>query len=105
MGVRDTAFVTEKKVLEPQLDDEMENLQIFVKLTEEDRRERNLRIDLGEDSARLKIPNQNHGNQNRGGWDNDWKQDWNKPDWKQGQRNQGSWSNSGAKPTAWKRSA
>merc|ERR1712039_395732 len=85
--VRDVAFVTEKQVLEAQLDDEMESLQIFIKLTEEDRRERHLRLDLGDESARLKIQGgQNYGNQNRG---------WNSGgggDWKQGGRNQ-NWGN------------
>jgi len=54
--VHDTTRITAKtKVLDSQLDAEMESLQIFVKLTEEARRDRNLRIDLGEESAKLKI--------------------------------------------------
>jgi len=53
--VNDAVFVTKKEVLESQLDAEMECLQIFAKLTEEARRYRNLRLALGEDSARLKL--------------------------------------------------
>jgi len=54
--VHDTTRITSKtKVLDSQLDAEMESFQIFVKLTEEARRDRNLHIDLGEESAKLKI--------------------------------------------------
>merc|ERR1712137_1372505 len=53
--VQDTVNVTENNVLEPALDSDMENLQIFVQLTEEDRRHRILRIESGDESARLKL--------------------------------------------------
>jgi len=75
--VRDTVHVGENNVLEGLLDAEMESLQIFVKLTEEDRRDRALRIDLGEEGARLKVQTnnwENNGN-NGGNWGgNNWKQ-------------------------------
>jgi len=72
--------VTDKHVLDAHLDDEMETLQIFVKLTEEDRRHRNLRIDLGEESAKLKFAqNQQNGNkaQAQSGWQQGGAQGWN----------------------------
>lgn len=65
--VNDTVYATKKQVLESQLDAEMESLEIFTKLTEEARRYRNLRIALGEDSAKLKLsqPALNPGQQNQ----------------------------------------
>eukprot|EP00435_Cladocopium_sp_Y103_P023397 s667_g5.t1 len=58
--VRDTLLVTKNpisklRVLESQLPEELECLNIFVMLTEEHRRERQRRIDLGDDAARLKF--------------------------------------------------
>merc|ERR1712060_368234 len=38
-----------------QIDPDLENLQVFVKLTEEDRRHRMLRVDLGDEAARLRV--------------------------------------------------
>jgi len=54
--IRDTVLVTGKnKVLEPQLPEDLESHNLFVMLTEESRRDRNRRIDMGDESARLKI--------------------------------------------------
>jgi len=58
--VRDTTLVTKNpisklRVLESQLPEELECLNIFVMLTEEHRRERQRRLDLGDDTARLKF--------------------------------------------------
>jgi len=54
--VRDTVIRSGKnQVVEAQLPDDMESLGIFVMLTEESRRERIRRIDMGDDSARLKL--------------------------------------------------
>jgi len=54
--IRDTVVVNRKnQVVEPQLPDDMESLGIFIMLTEEARRDRNRRIDLGDDSAKLKL--------------------------------------------------
>eukprot|EP00419_Tripos_fusus_P022968 CAMPEP_0172718730 /NCGR_PEP_ID=MMETSP1074-20121228/75096_1 /TAXON_ID=2916 /ORGANISM="Ceratium fusus, Strain PA161109" /LENGTH=937 /DNA_ID=CAMNT_0013543999 /DNA_START=51 /DNA_END=2861 /DNA_ORIENTATION=- len=54
--VRDTVMaIGNNQVVEAQLPDDMESLGIFVMLTEESRRERMRRIDLGDDSARLKL--------------------------------------------------
>merc|ERR1711957_368397 len=78
--IQDTVVVTDKHVLDAHLDDEMETLQIFVKLTEEDRRHRNLRIDLGEESAKLKFAqHQQNGNkaQAQSGWQQGGAQGWN----------------------------
>jgi len=61
--VRDTVFMNEKQVLRSMLPDEMESFQIFVKLTEDARRDRVMRIDLGDEKARLKI-----SRQSKGGW-------------------------------------
>jgi len=53
--VNDAVYVSKKLVMESQLEAEMECLQIFVKLTEEERRYRNLQLALGEESAKLKL--------------------------------------------------
>lgn len=54
--VRDTITINEKsEVLEPQLSDDMDNFDIFVKLTEENRRERQRRIDAGDATAKLQF--------------------------------------------------
>ncbi|CAE7558921.1 Hnrnpu [Symbiodinium sp. CCMP2456] len=54
--VSDTVLIMGKsKVLEPQLPDDLESTNLFVMLTEESRRDRNRRIDMGDDSAKLKI--------------------------------------------------
>merc|ERR1719215_2556540 len=70
--VNDAVYVTPKNLVDSQLDAEMESLDIFLKLTEEARRYRNLRLALGEDAAKLKLsqPQQNfsgsHTSQNQG---------------------------------------
>mmetsp|Transcript_45932 Transcript_45932/g.116793 ORF Transcript_45932/g.116793 Transcript_45932/m.116793 type:complete len:927 (+) Transcript_45932:75-2855(+) len=54
--VKETVYITKKsKVLESLLPDDMENFSIFVMLTEEARRERNRRVDMGDESAKLKF--------------------------------------------------
>eukprot|EP00931_Biecheleriopsis_adriatica_P085223 TRINITY_DN5953_c0_g1_i1.p1 TRINITY_DN5953_c0_g1~~TRINITY_DN5953_c0_g1_i1.p1 ORF type:complete len:943 (-),score=265.24 TRINITY_DN5953_c0_g1_i1:43-2871(-) len=54
--VNDTMLLTGKsRVLEPQLPDDLSSTDIFVMLTEESRRDRIRRIDLGEESVRLNI--------------------------------------------------
>lgn len=54
--VRDTVVVNRKnQVVEPQLPEEMESLGILAMLTEEARRDRTRRVDLGDESARLKL--------------------------------------------------
>mmetsp|Transcript_4847 Transcript_4847/g.11307 ORF Transcript_4847/g.11307 Transcript_4847/m.11307 type:complete len:908 (-) Transcript_4847:111-2834(-) len=53
--VKDTVFLTPQQIIESQLPDELESLGIFGKLTEEDRRHRILRSDLGEEGAKLKF--------------------------------------------------
>merc|ERR1719203_1716425 len=54
--IKDMVVVGRKvKVVEPQLPDDMESLGIFVMLTEESRRDRVRRVDLGDDTARLKL--------------------------------------------------
>ncbi|CAK0856577.1 unnamed protein product [Prorocentrum cordatum] len=61
--VRDAVLVDGKGVLVNCLSEEMETYQIFVKITEEARRFRLMRIDLGEESAVLKFAAQNGGQQ------------------------------------------
>ena len=41
--------------MEPLLSTELDNLDVFVKLTEESRRERQRRLDAGDETARLKL--------------------------------------------------
>lgn len=54
--VKDTVSLdTAKKVMSSPLQDDLEGLDIFVKLTEESRRERQRRIDAGDETARLKF--------------------------------------------------
>lgn len=54
--VRETVHITKKnKVLESLLPEDMENFSIFAMLTEEARRERTRRVDMGDESAKLKF--------------------------------------------------
>lgn len=53
--VRDSIVVCPPKVIESMLSPELEDNDIFVKLTEEARRERLRRLDAGDESARLKF--------------------------------------------------
>mmetsp|Transcript_102712 Transcript_102712/g.177382 ORF Transcript_102712/g.177382 Transcript_102712/m.177382 type:complete len:197 (+) Transcript_102712:1722-2312(+) len=54
--VKDTVVIeAEKSVLSSQLADDCDSLDIFVKLTEESRRERQRRIDAGDETARLQF--------------------------------------------------
>merc|ERR1719203_2389746 len=54
--IKDTVMVSKRgKVVESQIPEDMDSLGIYVMLTEEARRHRVCRIDLGDDSAKLKI--------------------------------------------------
>jgi len=54
--IRDTVIVSKSiKVIESQLTDDLESNEVFVKLTEESRRDRQRRIDAGDDAAQLKF--------------------------------------------------
>lgn len=53
--VKDTVSLNDKKVLVPELSEDLDNFDIFLKLTEDCRRERQLNIDLGEKAAVLKF--------------------------------------------------
>jgi len=53
--VNDAVYVTTQNLVDSQLDAEMECWDIFVKLTEEARRYRGLRLALGEEAAKLKL--------------------------------------------------
>lgn len=79
--VDDTVFITEKNVLEPNLGDDMETFQVFIQITEETRRQRQLRIDAGEEGAKLKIKKDAAWSDNRGS-----KRDYqgSQPQWQQG---------------------
>jgi len=60
--IRDTVLITGKsKVLEAQLPEDLESTNLFVMLTEESRRDRHRRIDMGDDAAKLKIQGHGHG--------------------------------------------
>merc|ERR1719353_2305529 len=52
--IKDVAAIKDT-VVQSQLSDDLDSLDIFVKLTEEHRRERQRRIDAGDETARLKI--------------------------------------------------
>jgi len=54
--IRDTVVTTGKnQIVEPLLPNDMESFNLFVMLTEECRRDRHRRVDLGEDAAKLKF--------------------------------------------------
>lgn len=53
--IQDTVTLNEKKVIVPELDKELDNFDLFMKLTEEGRKERELLIDSGDDTAILKF--------------------------------------------------
>lgn len=53
--VKESVTANASNVLESYLDEEMEYPQVFVKIAEEARRHRSLLIDIGEESAKLKI--------------------------------------------------
>jgi len=53
--VQDTVSIDDKKVLVAELDEERESLDLFLKLTEEGRKRRELLIDSGDESAILKF--------------------------------------------------
>lgn len=53
--VDDTIFITPRGILEPLIDGELENPQVFAKLAEEARRHRAICLDLGEESALLRL--------------------------------------------------
>lgn len=54
--VKDTVSLNDKTgIMTTQLSDDIENFDIFVKLTEENRRERERRIDAGDETAQLKF--------------------------------------------------
>merc|ERR1712166_1699408 len=60
MGV----FLTKQKIVEPMVGEGLECLGIFVRLTEEARKHRAVLIDLGDESARLKLRLGGGGNSN-----------------------------------------
>jgi len=53
--VSDSISLSPKKALQSHLSDELDSFDVFVKLAEEGRRERNLLVDLGDESAALKL--------------------------------------------------
>merc|ERR1712062_207213 len=56
MGVKDTVVIRPSDmVLEAQLSEDMDSFDIFVKLTEESRRERQRRLDAGDETVKLKF--------------------------------------------------
>ncbi|CAK0877249.1 unnamed protein product [Prorocentrum cordatum] len=77
--VKDVVHINGKGQLVSMLSEEMESYQIFVMITEEARRYRSLRIDVGDESAVLKIAvqhgsqQQQNGHKRKGEW-KDWKQ-------------------------------
>merc|ERR1712113_741730 len=49
------SFSGKNELLESHLPDDMESFNLFIMLTEEGRRRRNRRVDMGDESARLKF--------------------------------------------------
>jgi len=84
--VRDVVYINGKGLLENCFQEELESFQIFVKIAEEARRFRRIRLDMGDESAVVKIAVQ-HGSQQqqgqkrthdwegyggKGGWQQSW---------------------------------
>jgi len=66
--VKDTAIIGARtKIVEPMVTEELAFNDIFVRLTEESRRDRQRRLDAGDVSAELKFPRPTPGSQNPGG--------------------------------------
>jgi len=53
--VTDTVYLSSQSVLQSQLSDDMETFAVFAKLAEDARRNRLLRLDLGDEAAQLKL--------------------------------------------------
>merc|ERR1712039_684963 len=105
-------FVNEQDVLESQLDAEIEYPQVFVQLVEADRRDRALRLDLGDETAKLKLANwgndRNHGKSHNGGqgWNQQYQggNNWSKGGNKGGGNNWSKdWANPGVKQQNWQK--
>ncbi|CAK0863240.1 unnamed protein product [Prorocentrum cordatum] len=94
--VKDMVLVDSKGTLVSCLQEEMETYQAFVKITEEARRYRNLRIDLGEEDAVLKLAAQRGGNQQYG---QKRKQSWGPPQGQPGAK--GGWGQQGWGQQGW----
>jgi len=75
--VDDTVWVT-KSIVEPQIPDDLEHFTIFIRLTEEARRYRALMLDLGEESAKLKIIKTGEA-WSQDGWSQQGKGGWSQP--------------------------
>ena len=56
----DSVRITDKDTIESLMAEEMENMQVFAQMTEEARRHRKYKLDLGEESAKLKLTPQAH---------------------------------------------
>merc|ERR1711957_401104 len=67
--VHDTVFLTKQQVMEPMVGGELEQFGVFVRVTEAARRMRHIMLDLGDETARLKISSHgNQGNQQQNRW-------------------------------------
>ncbi|CAE7700927.1 HNRNPUL1 [Symbiodinium sp. CCMP2592] len=64
---KDCVFINKDKVLESLLDEEIEYPQVFVKIAEEGRRHRALLVDMGDESAKLKITHAVSSHHHKGG--------------------------------------
>jgi hypothetical protein len=92
--VKDAVVVDSKGVLVNCLQEEMETYQVFVKITEEARRFRCMRVDLGEESAMLKLAVQ-HGSQQQYHGSKRKKNEWAPPPSAPGKGAWGSWAPAG----------
>merc|ERR1740130_1480524 len=74
--VSDCIVVNKSNVMESMIPGDLESNAVFAKITEAARRQRHLQLDMGEETARLKIKNTDGGNHNQGekrSWGNDQK--------------------------------
>jgi len=92
--VDDTVSLNDKSVVESLMPSDLESSAIFVKLTEDARRMRNLQVDMGVEGAKLKIRSQGEtGGQNGEGQGQ--KRNW------EGQKQGGNWGKQGAWGKRW----
>merc|ERR1712106_1305831 len=92
--VNDTIAVNDVNVMEALVPVDLESNGVFVKMTEAARRHRHLCVDMGDESAKLKITQQHQNGSHKGGWKREWKAEGGDGGQKRA-RNQDSWNKDG----------
>merc|ERR1712129_440026 len=92
--VNDTLAVNDDSVIEAMVPVDLESNGVFVKMTEAARRHRHLCVDMGDESAKLKITQQHQNGAHKGGWKREWKAEGGDGGQKRA-RNQDGWNKDG----------